>query len=138
LLEYVAGFILQHGYGPSYREMMNGCNYKSLSVVALHVDNLVANGYMVKKDRSARSLELTPKGRINVKDTLVKNEQPVNQKTYEKWLIEKIDAKFESAKKTMDTKDIDNLYVLVGALQILGYDAATTAFKAKLQELIIK
>lgn len=58
LLEYVAGFIREHGYGPSYREIMNAIGYKSVSTVAIHINGLIAKGFLARKDKSPRSLEV--------------------------------------------------------------------------------
>ena len=58
VLEFVAGFIREHGYGPSYREIQQGCNYRSVATVATHVDALISKGFLRKRDRRARSLEL--------------------------------------------------------------------------------
>ena len=58
LLEYVAGFIREHGYGPSYREIMNAIGYKSVSTVAIHINGLIAKGFLARKDNSPRSLEV--------------------------------------------------------------------------------
>ena len=58
LLQYIDGFIKEHGYGPSYREVMRALGYKSVSTVAIHVDQLIAKGYVEKKDNSARSLSI--------------------------------------------------------------------------------
>lgn len=59
LLSFVDGFIKGNGYGPSYREVMRGLGYKSVSTVAVHVDALIAKGYLRKgDDYSKRSLEL--------------------------------------------------------------------------------
>lgn len=58
LLQYIDGFIKEHGYGPSYREVMRALGYKSVSTVAIHVDQLIAKGYVEKKDNSARSLSV--------------------------------------------------------------------------------
>ena len=58
LLEYVREFINEHSYAPSYREIMNALNYKSVSTVAVHVDGLISKGILVKKDHSARSIRL--------------------------------------------------------------------------------
>lgn len=59
LLEYIEAFIKNNGYGPSYREIMRALDYKSVSTVAVHVDGLITRGYLIKRDRSARSLEVT-------------------------------------------------------------------------------
>lgn len=56
LLQFIDGFIKGHGYGPSYREVMRALGYKSVSTVAVHVDQLIVKGYLDKKDNSARSL----------------------------------------------------------------------------------
>lgn len=57
VLNFIKEFIAEHGYSPSYRETMAGLEIRSISTVAEHVDNLVAKGYLLKKDGSARSLE---------------------------------------------------------------------------------
>ena len=58
LLSFVDGFIKGNGYGPSYREIMRALGYKSVSTVAIHIDNLIAKGYLSRGDNSARSLEV--------------------------------------------------------------------------------
>lgn len=58
LLEFIDDFVKTHGYGPSYREIMSGLGYKSVSTVAVHVNGLLAKGYIRKKDNSARSIEI--------------------------------------------------------------------------------
>lgn len=64
LLSFVDGYIKGNGYGPSYREVMRGLGYKSVSTVAIHVDALIAKGYLKKGDEySKRSLELVTNGR---------------------------------------------------------------------------
>ena len=58
LLSFIDGFIKSNGYGPSYREIMRALEYKSVSTVAVHVDGLIARGFLRKTDHSARSLEV--------------------------------------------------------------------------------
>ncbi len=58
LLSFVDGFIKGNGYGPSYREIMRALGYKSVSTVAIHIDGLIAKGYLARRDKSARSLEV--------------------------------------------------------------------------------
>lgn len=58
LLQFIEGFIKGNGYGPSYREIMRALDYKSVSTVAVHVDGLIARGWLRKTDHSARSLEV--------------------------------------------------------------------------------
>lgn len=126
LLKYIEQFISEKGYGPSYREIMRGCNYSSVATVAAHVKNLAAAGKLLKNGRSARSLEVinqtTPPPKI----------QPA-QPDDEKWLIQKIDKLFADAEAGKANEEtINKLYVLVGALKILGFEAAANAFKARL------
>lgn len=59
LLNFINGFVKGYGYGPSYREIMRALGYKSVSTVAIHVNNLIAKGYLARRDKSARSLEIT-------------------------------------------------------------------------------
>jgi len=58
LLQYIDDFIKEQGYGPSYREVMRALGYKSVSTVAIHIDQLIVKGYVEKKDNSARSLHI--------------------------------------------------------------------------------
>jgi repressor LexA len=58
LLTFIESFIAEHGYSPSYREIMNGLQYTSVATVALHVGNLIKRGHVRKRDRSARSIEV--------------------------------------------------------------------------------
>ena len=129
LLDFISNFVSGHGYGPSYREIMRGMGYKSVSTVAIHIDNLIARGHLIKRTRSARSLEVVNQP---------KDSQPSSQATaeQEKWLIELIKAKFEAAEAGKPSrKDVDNLYVLVGALKVLGFEEASASFVGRLKEL---
>lgn len=132
LLSFIDGFISQHGYGPSYREIMNGLGYRSVSTVATHVDNLIKKGHLRKRDYSARSLEVVDSARH---EFVAPKAATASQ---EKWLVETITAKFAQTESdaTPSQKDIDNLYVLVGALHVLGATDAARAFKARLIKLI--
>lgn len=55
---FIDGFVKGNGYGPSYREIMRALDYRSVSTVATHVNGLIARGWLVKRDKSARSLEV--------------------------------------------------------------------------------
>lgn len=132
LLAFIEQFVAEHGYGPSYREIMRGCEYNSVATVALHVNSLITRGHLTKRDHSARSLEV-------VKQTGEHSSTPQIKITAgnEKWLIDLVESKFkhvETAKK-IEQKDIDQLYVITGALSVLGFDGAAVAFKSRLKEL---
>lgn len=131
LLSFIEKFIAEHGYGPSYREIMRGCDYSSVATVAVHVNNLIARGHLTKRDRSARSLEVV-RGSVEQAAPQVKLTA-----ANEKWLADAIEAKFqevEGSKKVIQS-DLDKLYVLTGALSVLGFDGAAVAFKSRLKDL---
>lgn len=105
---------------------MRALDYKSVSTVAVHVDNLIAKGHLLKRDKSARSLEvLTPVATASTGPAQV-------TKTQEKWLVDLVEKKFTSYETEPDDKKRDDLFVLVGALHVLGLEAAATAFKSRL------
>ena len=62
LLQFISDFLGEHHYAPSYREVMGALDYKSVSTVAVHVDALIAKGYLTKSDKSARSIRLASEG----------------------------------------------------------------------------
>lgn len=128
LLAFIDTFIAGHGYGPSYREIMRALNYKSVSTVAVHINGLISKGHLVKRDRSARSLEVVhaPKNPKTVADVSAEEE---------KWLVDQIQSRFTAYEKQPSEKARDELFVLVGALHVLGLKAPATAFKAKLASL---
>lgn len=94
LLEFIDDFVKQHGYGPSYREIMSGLGYKSVSTVAVHVNGLLAKGYIRKKDNSARSIEIVSLRQVNVqapKPVLVEErKEPYSREELVRLLVEKI------------------------------------------------
>lgn len=61
-MSFIDGFIKGYGYGPSYREIMRALDYKSVSTVATHINGLIAKGWLVKKENSARTLEVRMPG----------------------------------------------------------------------------
>lgn len=132
LLTFIETFVAEHGYGPSYREIMKGCGYTSVATVALHVNSLISRGHLRKNGRNARSLEV-----VDVQPQPTKIQTNIITPTEEKWLVEKIDYQFaqiehsEGASQT----DIDKLYVLVGALKVLGLEGAAQAFASRLNKL---
>lgn len=91
LLEYLKGFIITTGYGPSYREIQRALGYKSVSTVAAHIDGLVKVGKLYKKDRSARSIEIVENSK-----TLTLEQQ--------KWLLKKAEKLgFEKTKDAIES-----------------------------------
>lgn len=112
---------------------MDGLNYTSVATVSVHINNLIRRGHLKKRDRSARSLELTEQP--NSSDSVISTKQ---LKTSEaKWLVEKVELFFKEAEgqSAIDEKQLDQLYVLVGSLKVLGLDGAATSFITRLSDL---
>jgi len=130
LLTFIEEFIAQNGYSPSYREIMNGTGHTSVATVSLHVNSLIKRGHLRKRDRSARSLEV-------VKQTVAPDKKVVPKQlktSEEKWLVEKVEQFFKAAEDSpkVAEKELDKLYVLIGALKVLGIDGAAQSFIARL------
>jgi|SRR5579884_1958672 len=128
ILDYIETYIAEHGYSPSYREMKADLNYKSLASVALHVDNLVKRGHLTKRNYSARSVDLV---KPNETTKLTTNEIQPSQ---EKWLIEKVEHAFSQVEDQAEAS-LDHLVVLLGALRVLGLEAAAQSFTPRLNAL---
>ncbi len=124
LLEYLRNFIADHGYSPSYREIMRGCNYTSVATVALHVNNLITRGHVIKRSKSARSLEVVSK--VKEKENASSN--------HKHELTKEIEARFKILEKGASQEVLNEIYVLVGALKILGHTEAARAYTAKINE----
>lgn len=130
LLNFIDSFIQGNGYGPSYREIMRSVGYKSVSTVAVHIDGLIKKGYLRKRDKSARSIEVITT-RLNVKP-----ERKTATPAQEKWLINFISNKFDLLDETYNQKTLDELYVLIGALKVLELDGAHNAMKTRLVDYL--
>lgn len=130
MLSFIENFVTGHGYGPSYREIQRGLGYKSVSTVATHIDNLISRGHLRKRTNSARSIEVV-KG--NGDDFAGEEVSPMQ----EKWLVGQVRTRFESveANSKPPQKEVDELFVLVGTLKILGFDAAARSFVERLNAL---
>lgn len=134
LLGFIEGFINEHGYSPSYREIMSGLRYTSVATVALHVNNLIKRGHLRKRDHSARSLELVKEG-IEAPAKITSNQIAPGE---EKWLVEKVEhlfAQTENQGGPVQAESLDQLYILVGALKVLGLEGASQSFAPRLAAL---
>ena len=132
LLTFIEAFIGEHGYSPSYREIMTGLNYNSVATVALHVNSLIKRGHLRKRDHSARSIELVEQSDPAVKTNQIKPGE-------EKWLVEKVEYFFAKAEQgALVQEQLDELYVLIGALKVLGLDGAAHSFIPRLKNLSVK
>ena len=132
LLSFIEEFVTAHGYSPSYREIMTGLNYNSVATIALHVNSLIKRGHLRKRDHSARSLELVKPNLANknIKSNQIKPEE-------EKWLIQKVEYFFERLEQgsVVEASMVDELYVLIGALKVLGLNGAAQSFIPRLSAI---
>ena len=133
LMTFIEDFIAEHGYSPSYREIMAGTGHTSVATVSLHVNNLINRGHLRKRDRSARSLEVVSPGHAKQPEVEPKQLRAAE----EKWLIRKVEIFFKEteAAPAVSGADLDKLQVLVGALKVLGLDGAAQSFMPRLGEL---
>jgi SOS-response transcriptional repressor LexA len=127
LLEFIEAFIAEHGYSPSYREIMNGVGYTSVATVSLHINNLVKRGHLIKRDNAARSLE----------PTKATTETPTAaiQEHDSKWLFTHIEERFKKAEETFEQGIVDEIYVLIGAIKVLGFKDQAVAYIVRLRAL---
>lgn len=115
LLEFIEQFVAQHGYGPSYREIMRAMDYKSVSTVAIHINGLVAKGNLRKHGRSARSLEVVKSG-----------EKAEEKLDHEAWLSEKI--KTYATSKNADQTSLQAMAQTFRKLELKTAQAKTESY----------
>lgn len=135
LLAYIEQFINEHGYSPSYREIMNGLSYTSVATVALHVNSLIKRGHLRKREHSARSLEVVTPSQAQEPLKVTTNLVAPSE---EKWLVEKVEHVFSQVEHGAETElpeGIERLQVLIGALNVLGLDGAAQSFTPRITEL---
>ena len=58
LLKFIQEFIEEHGYQPSYREMMVSLGYATPSAVDYQLKKLIADGYLERSPNTARSIRV--------------------------------------------------------------------------------
>ena len=114
LLLFIDNFIKDNGYGPSYREIMRALNYKSVSTVAVHIDNLISRGHLRKRDNSARSLEVIDVAAVSTMPEVLDSTDAITERC--------IRAKIADLQKQDDNKARQDIQTLQSALQILGYE----------------
>jgi SOS-response transcriptional repressor LexA len=134
LLTFIEKFITEHGYSPSYREIMAGLSYTSVATVALHVNNLITRGHLRKRDHSARSLEVVKPGTTDEGEPA---EAAAVASGEEKWFVDKVEQAFKQAEdsEALSQEQIDKLFVLTGALSILELEDTAAGFTVRLEAL---
>lgn len=61
VLDFIAGFIGEHGYNPSYEEIAAGIGLSSLATVHKHITALGKKDYLQRGFNQSRSVEIAPK-----------------------------------------------------------------------------
>ncbi|MCC6368572.1 MAG: transcriptional repressor LexA [Bryobacterales bacterium] len=59
VLDFIAGFVEEHGYCPSYEEIATGLQLASLATVHKHIQTLETKQYLRRGFNQSRSLELS-------------------------------------------------------------------------------
>lgn len=121
LLEFVGQFIREHDYGPSYREIMAALGYKSVSTVAVHVEALIAKGFLERYDNSARSLSV-------VGHTEKNQSQDIKSDTALELLTKKLD-ELLAGDRTEDAT------ILTDALRLLEYTDVADSYATKIKKV---
>src|SRR3990172_3357054 len=58
MIAYIRGFVEEHGYPPTVRDIQNGCNISSTSVVDHHLRTLEREGRLRRDFKVSRGMEL--------------------------------------------------------------------------------
>jgi repressor LexA len=61
VLDFIAGFVQENGYSPSYEEIANGLELASLATVHKHISALEAKDYLRRSYNQSRSIEISPR-----------------------------------------------------------------------------
>lgn len=61
VLDFIAGFVEESGYCPSYEEIARGLNLASLATVHKHISVLESKNYLKRGFNQSRSLEVAPR-----------------------------------------------------------------------------
>lgn len=133
LLAFIEQFIAEHGYSPSYREIMNGLQYTSVATVALHVGSLIKRGHLIKRDHSARSLEVVNPS-VSTAAPLLTNEVKDSE---EKWLVSKVEKLFADieAEALATPHQLADIQTVLAAMKVLGLEGAAHSFAERLKNL---
>ena len=61
VLDFIADFVEENGYSPSYEELAHGLNLASLATVHKHIQALESRNYLRRLFNQSRSIEVAPK-----------------------------------------------------------------------------
>ena len=57
VMDFIAGFLQEQGYSPSFQEIADGLELSSLATVHKHIMNLEQKGFLRRKYNQSRSIE---------------------------------------------------------------------------------
>lgn len=136
LLAFIESFITEHGYSPSYREIMSGLQYTSVATVALHVNSLIKRGHLQRRDGKARSLEVVHGNNSMTPKAASTDVSPAE----ERWLVAKIEQLFSRHEQAEEVvgQAIQELHTLLAALRVLGFEGAAQSFAPRLADLKVR
>ena len=120
LLKFVDEYTTANNVSPSYRDIQQALNLRSVSAVAEHINNCVAAGFLKKVPNAARSLEVIPIEDHKETVQLIQHKIiELNQK-----LTPKVDENGEIEEIPQSKKDSirDDILTLKSATKILGLD----------------
>ena len=60
VLDFISGFVENHGYSPSFDEIARGLSLKSLATVHKHITNLQKKGLLQRDHNRSRSIDVLP------------------------------------------------------------------------------
>lgn len=60
ILDYIEGYIAEHGYAPSFEEIARQFEFQSLATVHEHLTNLERKGYIRRTHNESRAIEIVP------------------------------------------------------------------------------
>ena len=120
LLKFIDEYTTANNVSPSYRDIQQALNLRSVSAVAEHINNCVAAGFLKKVPNTARSLEIIPIE--DHKETI----QLIQRKIIElnQQLTPKVndDGEVEQISQTRQDSIRDDIMTLKAAGKILGLD----------------
>ena len=120
LLKFIDEYTTANNVSPSYRDIQQALNLRSVSAVAEHINNCVAAGFLKKVPNTARSLEIIPIE--DHKETI----QLIQRKIIElnQQLTPKVndDGEVEQISQTKQDSIRDDIMTLKAAGKILGLD----------------
>ena len=114
LLKYIDEYVTANNVSPSYRDIQQALNLRSVSAVAEHINNCVAAGFLKKVPNTARSLEVIPLK--DHKETI----QLLKRKILE--LEEQLATSAAELSETKQTSMRDDIITLKAAAKILGLE----------------